>query len=203
MRGAFIAIEGIDGSGKTTQTRRLTLALNSGTSRAISTREPHGSQANIWARLDRAAPPQEQALWFAHDRIRHARMSIRPAIDAGRHVICDRYVWSSYAYQGADGCDPDWLREINRHAPAPDLTIYLCSPGAAFIDRIEKREGRTVGAEERGRLLTVQYHYDILASHNGPEVVVIDANRDAYTVAAGVLVAVTAFLATFDGGKPL
>jgi dTMP kinase len=201
-RGAFIVFEGIDGSGKTTMARRLRGALG-GKRRATGTSEPYATDELASLHHTDRADPTAMALWYAYDRTGHVRLAIRPHVRDGFHVICDRYVWSSLAYQGADGCDLDWLREINRHAPPADLTIYLCVPGPGFIDRIERRERRTVGTEERDRLLTVQYAYDILASHNGPEVAVIDASRDEDAVFADVLAAVTAFLETFDGERPL
>jgi dTMP kinase len=202
-RGAFIVIEGIDGSGKTTMANRLARQMT-GARAARYTREPYGATLNVWLQLSPNATPHESALAFAADRLFHVRHCIRPAVAEGEVVICDRYVWSSLAYQGADGCDTGWLREINRHAPEPDFTVYLDVQVEAAVDRIERRERRNVSRDEWRRLGRVAGIYDSLAANaDVKRAIVIDADREEDAVFADVLAAVTAFLETFDGGKPL
>lgn len=200
-RGAFIVIEGINGSGKTRMALRLARSLPGD---ARYTCEPYGATLNQWLAMSANASPEEAALAFAADRAFHVRHCIRPAVADGAHVICDRYVMSSYAYQQADGCDLDWLRAINRHAPEPDLTIYLAVPVLAAVARIEAREDRTVGEAEKLRLLRVSDAYDDLMERaDGQRYRYLNANRDADAVAADVLAEVTRFLATWTGETPL
>lgn len=137
--GAFIAIEGIDGAGVTTQSRRLQqrleekLSLGAGAangSRTHRTKEPTDGPAGGPLRLALAErldlDPRTLALLFAADRSDHVERTIEPLLEAGTVVITDRYELSSYAYQleGVDG-DLEWLRRINEKSVSPDLTIVL------------------------------------------------------------------------------
>jgi dTMP kinase len=201
-RGAFIVFEGIDGSGKTTMARRLWSAIG-GIRRARGASEPFATdELEALHHTDRS-DPTAMALWFAYDRTWLVRSSIRPNTMDGFHVICDRYVWSSLAYQGADGVDLDWLREINRYAPEPDFTVYLDVPVAVAVNRIQHRENRLVPSVEAMRLAIIGNNYAEIAGANRNSVAIIDASRDEGAVFADVLAAVERFLATFDGERPL
>lgn len=144
-RGVFIVLEGIDGSGTSTQSGALAAALRARGHEVVETCEP--SERSIGrlarARLARDAEPLDRralALLFAADRLDHVARQIEPALAAGRVVLSDRYVMSSWVYQSLD-CDPQWVREINRFAPWPDLTFVLDVSAAEAMRRVAGREG--------------------------------------------------------------
>jgi dTMP kinase len=128
-RGKLIAFEGIDGSGKTTVSTRAYQAVKSNGIQAVYTFEPTyskvGSIVHLVLNGDIEASGEFQALMFAADRVNHFQTEIGPELEAGRHVLVDRYVHSSIAYQGALLNDEEWVRIINKNVPAPDLAIYI------------------------------------------------------------------------------
>ena len=149
MRGLFVTFEGIDRSGKTTQARMLADALGD---EAVAVREPGGTALGERLRELLKDPavgidPRSEALMFAAARAELVTEVIRPALDNGRIVVCDRFLDSSLAYQGgARGLRVEEVARINDFAVAglsPDLTIYLTlDPALAFGragagDRIE------------------------------------------------------------------
>ncbi len=123
----LIVIEGIDGAGITTHTKLLANWLSSKGYRVVLTKEPTQNPIGAIIRryLNMDVPPQVDALLFAADRVEHAYSVVGPALEKGFIVLCDRYLESSLAYQSAEGLDLDWLLNINRYAPKPDLTIIL------------------------------------------------------------------------------
>jgi len=128
-RGKLIAFEGIDGSGKTTVSTRAYQAAKSKRAKVVYTFEPTyskiGSIVHLVLNGDIEASGEFQALMFAADRANHFQTEIRPNLEAGRHVLADRYVHSSIAYQGALLNDEEWVRTINKNVPVPDLAIYI------------------------------------------------------------------------------
>ena len=139
MSGRFIALEGVDGCGKSTQAALLAAALRRAGHRVVETREPGGTALGEAVRgivlgSDDDMSPMAEALLFAASRAQHVAQVIRPALSAGAWVVCDRFVDSSLAYQGAArglGIDAVWA--VN--APAvdgclPDLAIVLDVPPA-------------------------------------------------------------------------
>jgi dTMP kinase len=141
MRGLFVTFEGIDRSGKTTQARMLCSALGDD---ALGVREPGGTEAgeHVRALLKDAAValgPEAEALLFAAARAELVAQVIRPALDAGRVVVSDRFLDSSLAYQGgARGLGIEEVEQINRFATGgllPDLTFLLELDPAAAAER--------------------------------------------------------------------
>src|SRR3954469_4826369 len=138
MRGLFVPFEGIDRSGKTTQARLLCEALGDD---ALGVREPGGTEAGERVRDILKDPavelsPRAEALLFAAARAELVDEVIRPALEAGRTVVSDRFLDSSLAYQGhARDLGEDEVRRINDWATAglkPDLTVLLeIDPAAA------------------------------------------------------------------------
>lgn len=127
-RGLFIVLEGVDGAGSTTQTRLLADFLNQQGIRTIATKEPTEGRIGLLIRafLKSSSPhPSIDALLFAADRIEHLETVVKPALDRGEHVISDRYVESTLAYQSVDGVDTEWIEVVNRFAIKPDLVIIL------------------------------------------------------------------------------
>ncbi len=176
-RGRFIAIEGIDGSGTTLQTRALATALRARGHQVVETREPTGDMfigpliresLATSAQLDgQPLDPRALALLFAADRIDHMVRRIRPAVESGTIVLSDRYVLSSLAYQSLD-CELEWVRAINRHAAAPDLCLFLDVPAEVAFARVQRRRGLTGAVEERFDVPALQRrvaaNYDALIS---------------------------------------
>jgi dTMP kinase len=188
--GLFVTIEGIDRSGKSTQARRLAEALGDD---ALLVREPGGTPAGERIRDLLKDPAIEldarsEALLFAAARAELVASVIRPALDAGKVVISDRYLDSSLAYQGhARGLGEDEVRRVNVWATAglePDLTVLLrIDPSAAAA-----RAGEADRFEDEGLALQsrVAEAYERLAAANPGRWKVIDGARDEDTVAAEI-----------------
>jgi dTMP kinase len=188
--GLFVTIEGIDRSGKSTQARRLADALGGD---ALLVREPGGTPAGERIRELLKDPaieldPRTEALLFAAARAELVAAVIRPALDAGKVVISDRYLDSSLAYQGhARGLGEDEVRRVNDWATVglqPDLTVLLqIDPAAAAA-----RAGKTDRFEDEGLGLQRQVAaaYEQLAAANPARWKRVDAARGEDSVAADV-----------------
>ncbi len=140
-KGLFIVIEGIDGSGKGTQSKLLNTWLKGKGHSAFLTMEP--TEGDIGKLLREAlkhgnVAPKPLALLFAADRIEH-NVQIKKKLSEGKNVICDRYMYSSIAYQGAQGVDKEWIGEINKFALVPDVIIYLDVSPAVGLGRISSK----------------------------------------------------------------
>jgi dTMP kinase len=128
-KGTFICIEGLDGSGKTTQAKLLARKLKK-TYDVIYTSEPSQGLIGSFIRerylySENRLSPFVEALLFAADRIEHIENEIIPALNKGKIVISDRYVFSSLAYQGAGEVSLEWIQKINKKSLSPDLAIFL------------------------------------------------------------------------------
>jgi len=144
-RGRLIALEGIDGSGTTSQRGALAAALRARGHVVVETCEPSTRSIGrfVRARLASAAEPLDRralALMFAADRLDHVQNEIEPALAAGEIVLSDRYLMSSWVYQSLD-CSLGWVQEINSHAPWPDLTLVLDVPADEAMRRVIGRQG--------------------------------------------------------------
>ena len=148
MAGTFITFEGIDGSGKSTQLRLVSNFLKGLGCEPLVTREPGGTTIGLRLRaalLDaqEEVDPLTELLVFAADRAQHVRRILRPALQAGRVVISDRYADATVAYQGAGrGFKPELVEEIVRLATeglVPDLTLLFDLPVAESTNRTTRR----------------------------------------------------------------
>ena len=142
-KGIFIVIEGIDGTGKSTQARRLGEWFASQGREVVLSREPTDGP---WGRKLRESAatgrlsPEEELQYFLNDRRQHVDEKIAPALAAGKVVILDRYYFSTMAYQGARGFDPAEIRRLNEEfAPVPDLLLILDLDVDAAHQRIGHR----------------------------------------------------------------
>ena len=156
LKGAFIVLEGGDGSGKTTQARALYSALRHEGYKVHLTAEPSRSTAGrlIQRKIlhGKKTSPEVEALLFAADRFLHLESEILPALADGKIVVCDRYMYASFAYQGAQGVDSHWLREINRFAVKTDLALYLDVPAETGMSRIKRKKSVLEKPELQGRV---------------------------------------------------
>jgi dTMP kinase len=185
-RGFFIVLEGGDGAGKTIQAKLLCSALRRRGYKIHATAEP--SKSNVGGLIRRSVlhrrkiSPESEALLFAADRFLHLESEIRPALSTGRTVVCDRYVYASFAYQGAQGVDREWLRAINRFAEKPDLAIYLDVPPEVGLKRIRRKRSvmETLGLQRQ-----VRKEYKKLVELG--ELTAIDSNRPVRKVAEDIL----------------
>lgn len=142
-RGVLVAFEGIDGAGKTTQVGLLERWLRPTGLEIVRTKEPTngpwGRKLRASAATGRLAPAEELAA-FMEDRRQHVAELLEPGLAAGKVLLVDRYYFSTAAYQGARGADPDALLRLNEaFAPAPDLLVLLRVEPAVGIARIRQR----------------------------------------------------------------
>ena len=143
-RGFLLALEGVDGSGKSTQAQLLAVSLLQQGRGVVLTREPGAGPVGQKLRRylqgdDRHLTPEEELDLFLADRREHVEQVIKPALAAGQIVITDRYYYSSVAYQGALGLDPTWILAENEvFAPRPDLVFLLVLPVAQALARLER-----------------------------------------------------------------
>lgn len=197
--GRFITFEGGEGSGKSTQLRRLSASLEKRGIAHIVTREPGGSPGaeDIRELVLKGDParwdPLTEALLFYAARADHTERTIKPALAKGQWVICDRYSDSSYAYQGGGrGLARETVRRIEAIAIndfKPDLTLILDMPVEIGLKRSLDRHGNT---ETRFEEMDVSLHERMrktfldIAKRASDRCVVIDANRDIDSVEAAV-----------------
>ena len=203
-RGRFITLEGGDGAGKSTQIARLAASLRAGGLEVVETREPGGAPGAEAIRSlllgandgQRFEPLTEALLMFAA-RAEHLAHTIRPALERGAWVVCDRFVHSTIAYQGYGlGLDLKLIQELRRlvvGADEPDLTLILDLPVAVGLARAEARGADAATRYER---LGPAFHERLragflaLAQAEPQRCVVIDANIDPGAVASRIETAI-------------
>lgn len=193
--GLFITFEGIEGCGKSTQARLISEALKAQGIICLVTREPGGT--SIGSRIreivlnpdHKGMAPETELLLYAADRTQHVREVIRPAIDDGRVVICDRFTDATLAYQGyGRGLDMALIHELNKIAALgtrPDLTMLLDCPVETGIGRaLERNSKNSHMRDDRFEREAMAFHQKVrdgylCIAHAEPErVKIIDAAKD-------------------------
>lgn len=193
-RPLFIVFEGIDGSGKSTQARHLAEYLKSESVPVILTSEPSDSPAGLRIKsMDARLDPQTETQMFMEDRRHHVQNVILPSLAAGYSVICDRYVYSSVAYQGSQGISPDEILVRNfEFAPIPDMVFLIEIPVEIAIDRIKKnREGNFSAFEKLESLKQVDKVYRSL---DRKEIIRIDGTQIEQRVTQTIIDIVKPFI---------
>jgi dTMP kinase len=209
MSGRLIVLEGVDGAGTTTQTARLCAALSSAHAQQVhATREPSGGPIGSllrqaltgrWVSPDPAGPRAPAwttlALLFAADRLDHLELEVLPRLAAGATVVSDRYYHSSLAYQSLSaGPGPQaipWIRELNRHARAPDLTIVLDVPDDVAEARRKARGGRELFDDAALQSRLGAFYARLEQYFPGERIVHVRGDAPLEDVAADVLAAVS------------
>lgn len=200
LRGRFITFEGGEGSGKSTQIKILAERLDAAKLRAIVTREPGGSPGAeiirhlVLSGMGKLLGADAETLLFAAARDDHVRTVIKPALEQGVWVLCDRFADSTRAYQGRLGAVlPGVLNAMERVTIGdlrPDLTVILDIPVEVGMQRAAARRGGDT--PDRFEAEDIAFHqklreaYREIAASNPERCVLIDANADANTVAARV-----------------
>ncbi|GAT73920.1 thymidylate kinase [Microbacterium sp. HM58-2] len=204
--GAWITLEGGDGSGKTTQADLLAGWLTDAGRRVVRTREPGGSEVGqlirdivLHHRGDIA--PRAEALLYAADRAHHVATVVRPALERGDVVLQDRYLDSSVAYQGAgrvlDGTEIRDLSLWAAEGALPDLTVLLDLDPAAARERLDSADKPfdRLEAEKSEFHARVRDAYLALAAAEPERFLVLDAAASAEDIAAAIRDRVGALLA--------
>jgi dTMP kinase len=201
-RGRFITLEGGEGAGKSTQAKRLAAGLAARGLAVLRTREPGGTPGaeRIRALLLGHGPwdPVAEAMMMFAARREHVVRVIRPFLDAGGWVVCDRFADSTLAYQGAQGLAREvWARlaEVALEGFAPDLTLVLDLPPEAGMARAAARSGadryERMGADFHA---AVRERFLAIAAAEPERCVVLDAARETGAVAGAIAGAVSARL---------
>ena len=177
-RGILIIFEGIDGTGKSNQCGLLAKWLDAMQVPNIALAEPTRGAWGMKIRKllsdgRQGISPQEELSWFNNDRRDDIERNILPALKENMVVLMDRYYFSTAAYQGALGLEPDQIRlENERFAPIPDrVLIFLASPEKC-LERIESSRGQKSAFEKLNYLINVQ---EIFKSFNGPNIRFIES----------------------------
>lgn len=198
-KGFFICIEGLDGSGKTTQAKILTERLSKSHT-AFYTSEPSHGKTGIFIRdsclyEDKRLPSASEALLFAADRVEHVENEIKPALAEGKLVICDRYVYSSIAYQGSAGLSIAWIKSINRFALQPDFSIFIDVSPERVLERLRRKRSVMETLETQQKVREVYLKF----VEKG-ELVRIDGDKDKEIVANALY---SRFLSLLEATKHL
>ncbi|MCP8304162.1 MAG: dTMP kinase [archaeon] len=185
-KGLLVAIEGIDGAGKTTHAELLRDALQKDGYSVTLLHEPTEGE---WGKkiaelamkgLDSIRPETEFEL-FCKDRREDVENNIKPALERKDIVIMDRYYLSNVAYQGARGLDPDFIEKENMFAPTPDLVVILDLPPETALLRIKDRASRLSLFEKEQYLIKVREIFKQRFSER-PYVKIIDGEQPLHVV---------------------
>jgi dTMP kinase len=193
QKGRFIVIEGLDGSGKTTQARILAANLQPQYN-VFCTAEPSHGKIGTYIRnrvlySESRVSTVIEALLFAADRIEHIENEVQPAIDEGKVVVCDRYTFSSLAYQGSAGLSLDWIQTLNKHVLKPDLALFIDIAPETVLQRLKRKKSVMENLETQRKVREIYQKY----IDNG-ELVRVDGEKGKDEVAQDVLRVVSQFL---------
>ena len=210
MRGVLITVEGVEGSGKTTQCERLGQWLHARGFEVVLTSEPDGTRLGsairgLFEQESGPPTPLTQTFLFMAARQQHVTEIIRPALLRGAVVVSDRYADATLAYQGwGGGMDLETIRDLNALATGgvtPDLTLLLDLDPAAGMSRIGDRDLDAFEKMDLAFHRRVREGYLEIARAEKNRVGVLDAARDAATLHADVTRAVEELLGRRGAGR--
>jgi len=186
--GILVALEGIDGAGKTTQAKRLTTLLRDTGLDVVSTKEPTngpwGRKLRESAKLGRLSAEEELDL-FIRDRKEHVEKLLLPALKAGKVVIVDRYYFSNVAYQGARGMERERILALNEaFAPPPDLLVLIEVTPEQGLRRIHQRGDKGNLFEEESSLRAVA---EVFATMSFPYMQRVDGTKPVEAISLEIL----------------
>ena len=186
-KGFLICIEGLDGCGKTTQTKILVNRLKKKGYDAIYTAEPSRGKIGSFIRRyclhgGKRVSSVVEALLFAADRFEHVEKEVIPSLKEGKIVVSDRYVYSSLAYQGATGLNLDWIKKVNEHALTPDLAIFIDVKPEIVVQRLKPKKSVMENLVTQRRVREVYLKF----VERG-ELVKVDGNKSKMEVAKEIL----------------
>jgi dTMP kinase len=192
-KGSFIVIEGLDGSGKTTQAKILVRKLKQSCG-AVFTAEPSQGKTGRFIRNrilygEKRSPITVEALLFAADRIEHIHDEVLPKLEEGRLVVCDRYIYSSLAYQGSSGLGLDWIQIVNQHALKPDLSLFIDVDPEVVLSRLRRKKSVMENLKTQQKVREIYLEF----VKNG-ELKLIDGDKPKVEVARDVVDVVVKFL---------
>ena len=174
----LVNLEGIDGCGKSTQSKLLKNKLEEIGDKVIilkePTKRPHGQKLWDMLRGKRKATNEEILDLFVLDRKQHVKERIQPALDDGTVVLMDRYYYSSMAYQVAGGIDVNVIRERHTFAPIPDIVLIFDLPVTVALERV-RGHSEADEFEKEGHLEKVREAY--LNLRSDPLVIIVDSAR--------------------------
>lgn len=197
QKGLFITFEGTDGSGKTTQIKLMKEFLNNKGYEVVLSREPGGTRVSELIRdlvldsVNMEIVPLTEMILYAASRAQHVAQVIKPAIDMGKIVICDRFVDSSYAYQGCGrGVDLKIVADVNRVAidgMIPDMTFFLdIDPEVAIKRRISSTGADRIEQEKIDFHTRVYDGYKKMALLYPERIKTIDANKSIKEISSQI-----------------
>ena len=202
MKNKFIVVEGLDGSGKSTQIKLLSDYLKEHGEKVYITAEPQYYETGAYIRRILSESLEKnmylQAALFLADRlehITHPEMGIKAKLDEGYTVICDRYYYSSFAYQGT-ASDMDWVMDINLKCPeilTPDLCIFLDVNPDTCKERIDtSRDGAELYEKSTELMKRIRRNFlDVFNRLNGREnIKIIDGNKKLEEIQREIISAV-------------
>ena len=192
-KGFFVCIEGLDGCGKTTQTRMLVKVLKENYD-AVYTAEPTQGKVGRFIKenylhCESRGSSIVEALLFAADRFEHMEYEVLPKLREGKLVISDRYVYSSLAYQGAAGLDLEWIKGINRHAMPADLAVFIDVEPETVVQRLKPEKSVMENLETQRKVREVYLRF----AEKG-ELLKLDGNGSKKEVSDRLLSTVLEFL---------
>ncbi len=193
-KGLLISVEGIDGTGKTTQVQLLKDWFERQGRSAVILKEPtqgiYGKEIADLAAAGKLKDPEKELRLFMQDRAEDVRKNIKPALEAGKAVIMDRYYQSNMAYQGARGLDVRQIKEQNeKFSPVPDLIIILDIDPKKSMARVKTRKNVVDHFENEAYLEKVREIF--LNIGRQPNAVVIDAGASLDEVHRKIIDAIT------------
>lgn len=195
-KGILIAVEGIDGTGKSTQVGRLAQYLRGRGCAVVETREPtngpYGQRIRELFVNRGSCTLEEELALFIEDRRQHVHDVIAPALAQGKIVLTDRYYFSTAAYQGAAGMDPAAVFARNGFAPRPDMVLLLTMQPESSLVRIRESRGEELNDfEQEDQLRRVA---ELFASFGDPCITRIAADDSLENVAREIQRAVDRLL---------